>query len=659
MSEFRKEGSRLVYKKSGETVWLEAHGSDTFRVRRSMSARMPADTDALLAPMQTDATIEIGDAGATATNGSLVARISKEGSISFFRITADEDLPLCSEAAQSYRQLRGDSYAIEADFEAYTDEKIYGLGQYQHGLLNQKGCVLDLVQINQEISVPFFVSNRQYGFMWHNPAVGRVELAQNRTRWAANVSTGIDYLVTTGDSYADILGNYASITGHAPTMPEWATGFWQCKLRYRTQEELLNVAREYKSRGLPLSVIVVDFFHWTMLGDFKFNNDDWPDPKAMVDELKEMGVELMVSVWPNVNRNSENYREMADRNLLIRAERGEAFHHVFIDTFPVGKVPSQYYDATNPEAHAYLWDKLKQNYYGYGIKAFWLDQCEPEILPSHFDNLRMWAGNGEEVLNLYPLLHEKGIYEGLKAEGETEIATLCRAAWLGSQRYGAIAWSGDIDSTFDVFKRQIPAGLNMAMSGIPWWNSDIGGFSGGESESPEFHELLIRWFQYGVFCPVCRLHGVREPSRWDLAPELTGADNEVWSYGDDVYEILAGYVRMRERLRPYIRKLMAEASFSGVPPMRPLFLEFPDDPECYDIGDTYLFGSDVLVAPVTEKGAVTKKVYLPAGVAWKNAWTDEEFAGGQWITVDAPLDQIPLFLRDDCQLPIRASRDIH
>lgn len=653
MNQFRQEGNRIIVQCNGETVWLEAYGPDTLRVRKSLTAEMPADTDALLPPAPAGISVEISGRNAFVTNGKLKAQINIRGGVSFFRVSTAGETPLCAEQGADYRPLHGNAYAVTADFTAYPDEKIYGLGQYQHGLLNQKGCVLDLHQINKDISIPFLVSSRQYGFMWHNPAIGRVELAQNRTRWAANACRGIDYFVTTGESYSEILGHYARLTGLPPVMPEWGIGFWQCKLRYRSQEELLKVARGYKERGLPLSVIVIDFFHWPMLGDFKFKSEEWPDPQAMVDELKAMGVTLAVSVWPNVNRNSENYSEMASRNLLIRAERGEPYHHTFIDVSPKGVVSSQYYDATNPEARDFLWGKIKENYYRYGIKLFWLDQCEPEIFPIHFDNLRMWAGNGEEVLNLYPLLHEKAFYEGLRSEGETEIATLCRAAWLGSQRYGAIVWSGDITSSFEVFAKQIPAGLNMAMSGIPWWNTDIGGFSGGEAASPEFHELLVRWFQYGVFCPVCRLHGVRNPSCWTSVPELTGADNEVWSYGEKVYGILTGYLQLRERLRPYIRELMTEAHETGLPPMRPLFLEFPGDPTCYDIGDSYCFGPDLLVAPVTEKGATQKRVYLPAGARWTDAWTDRVHEGGQWITAEAPLERIPLFLRNSRKLPIR------
>jgi len=543
-------------------------------------------------------------------------------------------------------------YRIEQRFRAYEDEKLFGLGQHLHGRFDQKGLVIDLVQRNAEVSVPFMVSSRGYGFLWNSPAVGRVELANNGTRWVADSARQIDYWVTTGDTPVDLLSHYADVTGHAPDLPSWASGFWQSKLRYRTQDELLSVAREYYRRGLPLSVIVSDFFHWEYLGDWSFDNAEWPDPAAMVSELESMGIKLMVSVWPSLSPLSGNYKPMLDRGLLISNEQGTAAHSNWPERGMSSWIGVAFYDPTSAEARQYIWDQVEKSYYQAGVRAFWLDACEPEMKPYHPAALRYAAGPGPEVANIYPREHARAFYEGMIARGEEEVILLCRSAWAGSQRYGAAVWSGDIPSTFESFGVQVRAGLNMAMSGIPWWTTDIGGFSGGDPDDPAFRELLVRWFQYGVFCPLTRLHGDRLPVS-AMGVAMTGGPNEVWSFGDDAYEILTEYLHLRERLRPYVHAQARQASLNGTPMMRPLLVEFPEDPGSWEVDDQFMFGPDVLVAPVLEQGARERAVYLPAGARWSNAWTGEVVEPGTKLDVPAPLPQIPLFLRDGAELAIR------
>jgi alpha-D-xyloside xylohydrolase len=242
------------------------------------------------------------------------------------------------------------------------------------------------------------------------------------------------------------------------------------------------------------------------------------------------------------------------------------------------------------------------------------------------------------------MLHARGFYEHMQAEGETEILSLIRSAWAGSQRYGALVWSGDIESTFDDLRRQIPAGLNIGLSGIPWWTTDIGGFKNGNIGDPTFRELIVRWFQFGVFCPVFRLHGIRQPGTM-IGAQQTGADNEVWSFGDEQYEIISRLLFLRERLRPYVLDQMRVAHETGLPPMRPLFVDHPDDPTSWQVEDQYLFGPDVLVAPVYTEGARERRVWLPPGATWVNAWSRTEHEGGQWVDAPAPLDTIPVYLR--------------
>lgn len=655
----RETDGALEWHGGHQIVRVEPWGTDSVRVRAGLFTLRPELPGALGERPEGMASIDIGESSARLVHGAVCVELSDTGLLRFLRSDTEQEL-LAEQRAHFWwpgsRQFTSSGngyYRIDQHFASYSGERFFGLGQHTHGLLDQKGAVIDLVQRNAEVSIPFLVSSRGYGLLWNSPAVGRVELAENGTRWVSDSARQIDYWVTAGDNPPAILANYAAATGYPPMLPEWASGFWQCKLRYRTQEELLEVAREHRRRGLPLSVIVADFFHWTHLGDWRFDPAEWPDPAAMVTELRELGVELMVSVWPSVSPLSENYTEMMRRGLLIATEQGPPVHADWADKGVDSKIQVSFYDSTNPSARSYLWDRIRKNYHSLGIRVWWLDACEPEIKPGHQSNLRYHLGPGAEVGNIYPAEHARGFYEGMRAEGESEIITLNRSAWAGSQRYGAALWSGDIPATFDSLRTQIRAGLNVAMSGIVWWSTDIGGFHGGDQDSPQYRELLVRWFQYGVFCPLLRLHGFREPFVDNLHPGMTGGPNEVWSYGTEVYEILRELLFLRERLRPYVMEQMRLAHERGLPPMRPVFVDFPDDPAAWEVEDAFLFGPDVLVAPVTQYGARDREVYLPAGARWRDPWTGDVHEGGTTVDLPAPLDRVPVLLRDDADLPLR------
>ncbi|MDX8142458.1 glycoside hydrolase family 31 protein [Lentzea sp. BCCO 10_0061] len=671
---FRDLGTALEWRARGETLRVEAWGSDAVRVRATPAGPLLDDLPGALLGTPPDGgpvEIKISEHHATLVHGALTVRIDAgtegaltpelgalAGTLTFSR-TEDGTELLAEEPAHFWwpgprlaTATGNGHHRLEQRFRAYKGERLYGLGQHTHGMLDQKGAVIDLVQRNAEVTIPLLVSDRGYGLLWNSPAIGRVELAETGTRWVSDSARQIDYWFTAGRP-ADVLRRYADVTGHSPELPEWASGFWQCKLRYRTQDELLGVAREYERRGLPLSVIVCDFFHWTHLGEWKFDLAEWPDPAAMVRELDEMGVKLMVSVWPSVSPASENYHPMLNQGLFVGTEFGPMAHADWPDK-GLGAYSAQvaFYDATNPEAREYVWERIRRGYHDLGISVYWLDAGEPELKPGHQYNLRYHAGPGLEVGNLYPRENARTVHDGLRAAGETEIISLNRSSWAGAQRYGAALWSGDIGTDFATLRTQIKAGLNVMMSGIPWWTTDIGGFHGGDPDDPAYREVLVRWFQYGTFCPLFRLHGFRGDEQV-LEPAMTGLANEVWSYGEEAYEILAGHLRLRERLRPYVMEQMRTASETGVPPMRPVFLEFPDDPAAWRVEDAFLLGPDLLVAPITEAGDRERDVHLPAGARWTDAWTGEEHEGGRTVTVAAPLDRIPLFLRDGARLPVR------
>ena len=654
-----QEGKKLYSRNDKELLLIEPWGANSLRVRATQRCEFVSEEiSALLEPEETDVQIEIDGRKAKITNGRITCLVSESGVLQFvnqngkvlleeYERTRDmyEGSGKVASALEivprTFKPTPGaDNYKLIYRLEANEGEKLFGMGQYQQPYLDMKGCVVELAQRNSQASVPFALSDRGYGMLWNNPAIGQVTFGKNVTEWVAESTKQLDYWITAGDTPAQIEEAYAQATGKVPMMPEYGLGFWQCKLRYQTQEELLEVARGYKERGIPVDVIVSDFFHWPHQGDWKFDADYWPDPAAMVKELNEMGTELMVSIWPTVDGDSENYETMRELGYLTRSEAGKRLGQLG-DACII--------DVTNPEGRKFVWDRIRENYYKDGIKIFWLDEAEPEFTGYEYEHYRYFLGADMEVGNIYPKLYARMAYDGMESEGQENILNLLRCAWAGSQRYGALVWSGDIDSSFRALRNQLAAGLNMGLAGIPWWTTDIGGFHGGNIHDDKFKEVLVRWFAFGCFCPVMRLHGFREPFLPPLGTtgggkQISGAANEIWSYGEEVYEICKKYIFLREKMRPYVRSLMEAAHEKGTPVIRPLFYDYPADKKCWDIGDEYMFGPDVLVAPILYEDVRERQVYLPEG-KWRNINDGTEFDGGRTITAPAPYEAIPVFVK--------------
>ncbi len=681
---FQELDNKLYYTYDNETVCVEAWGRNALRVRITHNAYLNDNDWALTEPVEhndpkitiyRDNTVKPASAFsdefasddksyASIRNGNITAVFSAYGVLTFInqdgrillkenwrRLIDDPSMSLKYEGRE-FVSNSGENWKVTLRFLPNDDEKIFGMGQYQQKYLDMKGCSLDLEDRNSQASVPFYISNQGYGFLWNNPAIGKVFFGKNGTEWMAHSTKQADYWIVAGDDPAELEETYTGVTGRAPMMPDYGMGFWQCKLRYMSQEELLNVARRHKELGLPMDVIVVDFFHWTQQGEYKFDPKYWPDVPAMCKELDEMGIRLMVSVWPTVDYRSENFREMMEKGYLVRTERGA---RITLQCFG----QEVFMDPTNPDTREFVWEKCKENYWDKGVRLFWLDEAEPEYSVYDYDNYRYYLGTDLEVGNLYPLYYAKTFYDGMKKAGMENPMNLLRCAWVGSAKYGALVWSGDIDSTFECFQRQVRAGLSMAVAGIPWWTTDIGGFHGADIHDPKFHELLLRWFAYGCFSPVFRLHGNRKPDHGfggDMNAGVgsfgSGADNEVWSYGEDNFRVMKKYLLLRERMRPYIAEQMKKTHETGMPIMRPLFFDFKDDKKAWDVDDQYMFGPDLLVAPVIEAGVDKREVYLPAGASWTDAWTGKVYEGGRIITAAAPIEIIPLYLKDGAKLPI-------
>jgi len=674
MTNLAVKDNKVYWRASGQQLVMEPWGKNGLRIRATCLPHLDLRQNWALLPAPQNGRVKIEEKSSMVriTHGTITAEIDNRGRLAFYnqrgelllaewwRQRTTEDIsgdskkekyvsPLEIEARE-FNPIPGGKYQLTQFFEAHRDEKIFGMGQYQQSLLDLKGCVLELAQRNSQSSVPFMLSSLGYGMLWNNPAVGEVHFANNQTLWRARVTEQLDYWITAGDSPADLVEQYTAVTGTVSVMPEFATGFWQSKLRYRNQDEVLMVAREYRRRKLPLSVLVIDSFHWPIQGTWRFNDIDWPDPKAMVDELRDMGIELMVSLWPTVDQRAESYTEMETEGFLVRSDRGIPIN---LDS----RGSTTFFDTTHPGARDHVWQKIKQNYHDIGIRWFWLDMAEPEYRTYHFDNYRYFMGTALEVGNIYPQQFAKCLYDGQRQAGQEDILNLVRCAWAGSQRFGVLAWSGDVHSSFHALHNQMVAGLNMGLAGIPWWTTDIGGFQGGKPDVPGFRELLIRWFQWGVFCPVCRLHGCREPEI--PPPELyrdgveqcnSGSPNELWSFGEKNEQIMSRWLDIRERLRPYIQRQMVVAHQKGTPVMRPLFYDFPNDPPCWDIEDEYMFGPEILVAPVLAAGMESRRVYLPPGDDWRDLLTDQRWPGGSWVEVDTPIETIPVFVRGEANV---------
>ncbi|MFG0518226.1 glycoside hydrolase family 31 protein [Kluyvera intermedia] len=678
MSELIQHANAIEWRFERQILRIEPWGEHSLRVRATCAPRFNDEALALLSSVNGQTTIVQDAETLTLTHGNISAVLNLKGQLAFYnqrgellleemwrqRSTVgigaseksqDKYVSALKLDGREFKPLPGGKYQLTVRFEARDGERFYGMGQYQQPWLDLKGCSLELAQRNSQASVPFLQSNLGYGLLWNNPAIGEAVLAKNHTVWTARVTEEMDYWITAGDSVAQVTRQYASATGTPPPAPEFISGLWQCKLRYRNQQEVLEVAREYHRRHLPLSVMVIDFFHWPNQGTWCFDPIDWPDPKAMVEELESLGIKLMVSVWPTVEARSPLFPQMKAKGWLVTSDRGVQVNLDFMGN-------TTFYDATHPQARQFVWETVKKNYYDLGIKLFWLDEAEPEYRAYDFDNYRYHAGPVLEVGNRYPRDFAQGFYDGLHDAGEKEIVNLVRCSWAGSQRYGVLAWSGDVHSSFHAFRNQLAAGLNMGLAGIPWWTTDIGGFQGGNIHDPAFHELLIRWFQWAVFCPVLRMHGYREPrvqpaeSYRNGIPQCdSGSPNELWSYGEENYAIMQHWLGVRETLRPYIDKLYENAHNHGDPLMRPMFWHYPDEPQSWQTEDQYLFGEDLLVAPVMQAGQRQREVWLPGGHCWVSL-DGERYQGGQRVTVAATLETIPLFIREGSPLVTKLVR---
>ncbi|MBX3433682.1 MAG: DUF5110 domain-containing protein [Pirellulales bacterium] len=572
---------------------------------------------------------------------------TEDGSVSI--LDASEEPILCEvrngTSIKANRAGVADTFRIEQQFTIDPSEAFYGLGQHQRGVMNWSGHKVHLRQRNTEVAVPVLLSSAGYLVLWDNPAVTDIDVGQSesgRLVWTSEAGQAVDYYVCVDRQPDAMIAAYRRLTGAAPMFPRWVWGFWQCKERYSSQRELLDVLAGYRERKIPLDGIIQDWQYWKAgeWGSHEFEPSRYPDPAAMVDEIHRQGAHAIVSLWPRFDEGTDNHEEL---------EAAGAFYPpLYPNVYPQGY--GKWYDPFCPTGRAVYWRQVSSRLASLGFDGWWLDASEAELGGNwgQMRNLETAAGPGAEVYNAYPLMHTKAVYEGHRADiPEKRAFLLTRSAFAGQQRNAAVTWSGDIQGSWSVFSRQIPAGLNFVATGIPYWNTDIGGFFGGNPNDPSYAELFTRWFQFGAFCPMFRVHG-------------TGAGKEVWRFDSSTQTILEDFIRLRYRLLPYIYATSWKVTHEGYTMMRPLVMDFFQDAKVFNVADQFMFGPALLASPVIHQGVQARDVYLPCGkeegvaanAAWVDFWTGRKYSAGEVVNAPSPIAIMPLFVRAGSIIPL-------
>jgi alpha-D-xyloside xylohydrolase len=552
------------------------------------------------------------------------------GNLSFRAANGDALLREGNSLPRTYEpvQLNGEStYRVTDRFSPSPTEALYGLGQHQNGMMNYRGATVELGQNNTDVAIPLLLSSKGYALMWNTAALTYVDNRfPSEITLSAIAGKSIDYYFIYGPEMDTIIHEYRSMTGHAPMLPKWAYGFFQSKDRYISLDEIKSIALRYRAEHIPLDAMVQDWFWWKNEGDPDFNANFHDVPKDL-DALHKENVHTMISVWGLLDPASETFKTLDAEKLLIPGA------HV--------------YDPSSQQARDIYWNRLPGKLLAQGWDAFWLDSAEPEEFWPHMGdailrNKQLAIGNGAEYTNVFPLLHTLGVQDHWRATTDRKrVFLLTRSAFLGQQRVGATVWSGDVYTSYWALSHQVPAGLNFALSGYPYWTTDIGGYwpaFPGVIEQPAYQELYARWFEFGTFCPIFRTHGHRP-------------NNELWTY-DKVEPTLIRYDKLRYRLMPYIYSLAWKVTNEDYTIQRPLVMDFRSDEKTWNIGDEFMFGSAILVNPVLKADVTHRGVYLPPSPAWYDFWTGAATPGGQEIEAEAPLDRMPLYVRAGSILPM-------
>ena len=583
------------------------------------------------------------------------------------------------------------TYQVYQPFILDREEAIYGLGQLQNGKMIQRNMTKNLIQGNVEDVSPFFQSTKGYGVFWDNYSPTLFTDNEVETSFRSEVGDCVDYYFMYGKDADGVIAQVRSLTGQAPMFPLWTYGYWQSKERYKSQEEVVDVVRKYRELGIPLDGIIQDWQYWGhnyLWNAMDFQNPTFNNPQKMMEDVHAMNAHMAISIWSSFGPMTKPYRELDKKGMLFNFT---TWPQSGLESWsPNMEYPSgvRVYDAYNPEARDIYWKYLNDGIFKLGMDAWWMDSTEPDHLdwkPEDMDT-KTYLGSFRKVRNAYPLMTVGGVYDHQRAvTSDKRVFILTRSGFLGQQRYGVNVWSGDVASTWESFRNQIPAGLNFSLCGIPHWNSDIGGFFAGHynkswnddsaSKNPLYQELYVRWLQFGTFNPMMRSHG-------------TDVYREIYKFGkkgEPVYDAIEKMIGLRYSLLPYIYSTSWEVSNRQSSFMRALMMDFVDDRKVWDINDEYMFGKSLLVAPIAHAqytpeavvkvseeegwnrdGAKKTKtdvavdfmetkstnIYLPAGTLWYDFWTNEKHEGGKEITKETTLDVIPLYVKAGSIIPV-------
>ena len=547
-----------------------------------------------------------------------------------------------------------DTYICSSKFKSPKDESLYGLGCHPEDSLsvNYKGRNQEMAIKYMTGAIPVLLSTKGYGLLWDNYSASNfygAENANTKFKYESESGTMVDYYFIYGPSFDNIIASYRNATGNAPMFPKWSFGLFQSQDRYKSQAEILSVKDKYRNGKIPVDVIVQDWFYWepNVIGSHVMWPERYPNPKAMVDELHKANIHAMISIWPVFSKGTTPYNQMAHSGGMTDI----LWFNVMTE------IMDGYYDAHSAQARDLYWKQAKDSLIGrYGWDAWWVDQCEPDNgndldlrRKSHFA-----IGRGIDYMNTYSLMHSTGLYDHWRKDIPNKRAFfLIRQAFAGQQRNAATLWSSDISCTWKAYKAQVPQAINACASGIPYWTSDIGGYHlnwlAPDWTTPSNRELFTRWFQFGVFSPIFRIHGKGERAlfsdNWDAPMKAN----------------LLRYDNLRYRLLPYIYSLSSKVTNEGYTILRSLAFDFREDTGIKSIPDEYMFGSAFLVSPVTERMyslpnskniKKTRKVYLPKSANWYDFWTGKLIAGGQTIDAAAPIETLPLYIKAGSIVPM-------
>ena len=562
-----------------------------------------------------------------------------------------------------FKDVDQDTYTVSQSFNLDPKETIYGLGILQNGKMSQRNLEVKMIQANREDYIPFFQSVKGYGLFWDNYSPTRFSDDTSATSFTSEVGDGIDYYFMYGGTADSVIAHMRQLTGQAPMFPLWTYGYWQSKERYKSQEETVGVVKKYRDLGVPLDGIIQDWqywgdnYHWNAM---EFLNEEFPNPQKMVDDIHALNAHIIISIWSSFGPKTQPYKELEKDNMLFNfstwPQSGKSDWPPNMD-YPSGV---RVYDPYNPKARDIYWKYLKKGLFSLGIDGWWMDSTEPDhldITPKDFDE-KTYLGSFRKVRNAFPLMTVGGVYKHMReATSDKRVFILTRSAFAGQQRYAANTWSGDTEASWKTLKDQISSGLNFSLTGIPYWNSDIGGFFIWEFkdklDDPEYRELYARWLQFATFTPMMRSHGADAP-------------REIYQFGkkgEPVYDALEKYINLRYSLLPYIYSEAWQITNQQSSLMRALVMDFPNDEKVLDLNDQYMFGHSFLVAPVLKSMYTEDKkenfqqdgyrqVYLPKGTEWFDYWTGERFSGGQTIDKKAPIDILPLYVKAGSIVPV-------